>query len=601
MNRPLLVLVALALLVSPLAAGCLDASRSGASATSAPRGATNGSASVTGFVETHGYLTVRDGTQLAYDLILPGDGSGHYPLLLTYDGYDAGSVFDTGYRPVYLGDGYALMGLNVRGTGCSGGTFDFFAPVQGLDGYDAIEWAANQTWSDGNIGMIGKSYPGITQLFVAETQPPHLKAAAPGHVYGDIYRDVVYPGGIYNYAFAGLWSFIAQPEPGYASGLQQSQNDPICAQNIAQHTATNLPTNPFVQAPQHQFDDALIKERSPFYNASKINVPLYMFQSWQDEQVGVRGVDVVENLHTDYWLTLSNGDHGMYRTPTSLGRLHKFFDHFLKGADNGWQNEPRVQVWFDSGANGTRSPGWVRNYTAWPITDVQPLTLYLREGARLSTDAPTGAEASDAYLYPSGSRSNGAGYGELVPVDGNKPPTDGIQTPAPTRAIYTSDPFTADTVAMGPSNLTFWASSTAVDTDFQVVVSEVANGHETYVQKGWLRASHRALDGARSSTYRPFQSHTQSDLLSPGEATQFSMEIFPMGQAFRAGTQLRISIETPTVLPELWGMAILPLPAVNSVMHDAQHVSSLTLPVLAGERADIPEPACGSLIRQSCS
>lgn len=547
-----------------------------------------------------GYVQARDGTMLAYNLTLPGDGSGTYPLLFTYDGYDAGSVTDPRYVAEYVPKGYAMLGVNVRGTGCSGGTFNFFEPVQGLDGYDVIEWAAAQPWSNGKVGMIGKSYPGITQLFTAATQPPHLVAAAPGHVYGDIYRDVVYPGGIFNYAFAGLWSFVAQPAPGYAAAPARSQSDPLCAQNVAAHTVANAQYNPFIQAQQHMFDDALIKERSPLYLVDKINVPLYLFQSWQDEQVGVRGVDIAENLKTDYWLTLSNGDHAMYRTNQSLARLERFFDHFMKGVDNGFQNEPRVTIWWDAGANGTRAPAWTRAYPSWPVTNVQPIELYLGAGGKLTSTAPAGTQLPDAYAYPAGTTSNGAGYGY------SNAQTQGItdqarKTPTPTRLTYVSDALADDIVVLGNGNFTFWAASTAADTDFQVTVSEVRpDGKDVMVQHGWLRASHRDLDGAKSSAYRPYQSHTGLDPLTPGEATELNVEIFPVGHAFRAGSKIRVDIEAPTAIAELWGFVGLPVPAVNVVYHDAAHPSMLRLPILAGEHPDVPLPACGSLIRQSC-
>jgi putative CocE/NonD family hydrolase len=561
-------------------------------------------ATTLGMTEHKGYVTVRDGTQLAYDLKLPGDGSGRYPLLFTYDGYDAGSNADPAYAAEYLPKGYALLGVNVRGTGCSGGTFDFFAPVQGFDGYDVIQWAAGQPWSDGNVGMIGKSYPGITQLFVAATQPPHLKAIAPGHVYGDIYRDVAYPGGIFNYAFAGLWSFVAQPEPGYAAALQSQ--DPQCDQNVLQHTATNAPYNAFLQAQEHPFDDALIKERSPYYVADRIQVPTFLFQSWQDEQVGVRGVDVVEKLHAPYWLTLSNGDHGMYRTPTDLARLERFFDHFLKGADNGWESEPRVLVWWDARTD-TRAPSWTTSYDAWPVTNVSPATFWLDAGGALSTTAPTAAsELPDAYAYPTGTTSNGAGYGETCPTaslcDPQWPATNLTRaTPAPTRVTYESAPLADDLVVLGAGNFTFWAASTAADTDFQVTLSEVRpDGKDVFVQNGWLRASHRDLDGARSSEYRPFQSHTQLDPLTPGTPTEMSLEIFPVGQVFHQGSRLRVDIEAPTTTPQLWGFAALPVPSLDLVYHDANHPSRLVLPTLPGEHPLSPLPACGVLIRQSC-
>ena len=119
--------------------------------------------------------------------------------------------------------GYAQIGVSIRGTSCSSGSFDFFEHAQAQDGVDVIKWIAAQPWSNGKVGMIGKSFPGITQLFVAEAcagDPEcsaHLVTIAPGHHYGDAYRDVAYPGGIFNYSFALLWSFISQPEPGEAN------------------------------------------------------------------------------------------------------------------------------------------------------------------------------------------------------------------------------------------------------------------------------------------------------------------------------------------------------------------------------------------------
>lgn len=541
-----------------------------------------------------GYLTTRDGTQLAWNAVVPGDGTGSYPTLLTYDGYDAGTNVDAGYVARYVPQGYALVGVSIRGTGCSGGTFDFFEPVQGLDGYDAVEWAASQSWSNGKVGMIGKSYPGITQLFTAAERPPHLVAAAPGHMYGDIYRDVVYPGGIFNYAFAGLWSFIAQPEPGYAAAFEESTaGDETCARNMLEHTATNARWNPFLQAQEHMFDDDLIRERSPYYIVDKIEVPLYLVQSWQDEQVGVRGMNIIERLNAPYWITLSNGDHGMYRTNTSLAALDRFFGHYLKGEDNGWESTPRVSVWWESGAAGVRAPSWTTTYDAFP-SDQTPLALTLSEGGVLggpSTGLP------DAYVYPAGSTSNGAGYGQ-GPAD---PPTDRLRTPAPTRVLYTTPALVEDAVVLGPANLTLWLASTAPDTDVQVVLNEVRpDGKTVYVQKGWLRASHRALDGERSTTFEPVHPHQSLDVLTPGEPTRLDIAFYTFGHAFRAGSRIQLVVEAPNNIPELWGFVNEPVPALNLVYHDADHPSSLLLPLLTGVTVPTPLPTCGSLIRQSC-
>lgn len=590
--------VALACVVVALLAGCASSDPAAPAGEEAP--SPDGGARIEGQTRTSGYLQVRDGTLLAYDLVLPGDGSGRYPTLFEYSGYAPGEAVDAGYAERFVPKGYALIGVNVRGTGCSGGAFDLFEPVQALDGYDAIEWMAAQPWSDGKVGMIGKSYPGITQLFVAAQRPPHLVAAAPGHVFGDIYRDVAYPGGIFNYAFVGLWSFVAQPLPGLqaAGASVAGERDATCARHVAERAPDNAREHAFLQAAQHRFDDELIRERSPLYVADKIQVPLYLQQSWQDEQVGVRGVDVVERLRSPWWLTLSNGDHAMYRDEGSLARLERVLDRYLKGVDNGWDAEPRVTVGFDAGQTGSREPAWTRTYDAWPLPEaaVEALTLHLREGGALTTEPPGAGEPGDRYVHPGGSTSNGAGYG-YVPG----PPTDRVAPPAPLVVAYTTAPLAEDVVVLGTGNFTFWASSTAADTDFEVRLSEVRpDGKVVHVQKGWLRASHRALDPDRSGPFKPVHLHASEALLTPGEPVELSIELLAMGHAFRAGSAIRVEVSSPGTLPELWAFVTVPVPAVNEVLHDAQRPSRLVLPVLPGERADTPLPACGSLIRQSC-
>ena len=146
-------------------------------------------------VHERGYLTTRDGTQLRYDVIRP-DGPGPFPTLLNYEGYAAGSDATDGgvsaFSDRILQRGYALIGVSVRGTGCSQGKFDPFDVTMGTDGYDAIEWIAKQRWSNGHVGMIGVSFGGITQLVPAADRPPHLDAIAPSSATSDLYRDVAY-------------------------------------------------------------------------------------------------------------------------------------------------------------------------------------------------------------------------------------------------------------------------------------------------------------------------------------------------------------------------------------------------------------------------
>lgn len=587
--RPRLRAALLAALVL-LAPGCITAEDGDVEPAAAP---------VEGQTRLHGYLETRDGTLLAYDAVVPGDASGKWPALLTYDGYAAGSSVDAGYVERYVPQGYAVVGVSIRGTGCSGGAFDFFEPRQAQDGYDAVEWVANQSWSDGKVAMVGKSMPGISQLFVAAERPPHLVAAAPGHVYADIYRDVAYPGGVFNYAFAGLWSFVAQPEPGTKAAAQSiAARDETCARHVAARQADNARLHPFLQAQQHPLDDAFTRARSPLWVADRIDVPLFFVQSWQDEQVGVRGVGVVERLHVPWFLTVTNGDHGMYRTDASLDRLDRFFARYVKGIDNGFDAEPRVLVWWDAGADGERGPSWTTTLDAWPPSNVTAVELHLRAGGKLAPEPAAGPEAPDRYAYPAGTTSNGAGYGYPWPAAQT---TDKLAPPAPTSLVYETDALERDLVVLGAANLTLHLASTATDTDVQATVSEVRpDGKVVFVQKGWLRASHRALDPGNSTPFRPYHPHDAARPLSPGETVEMSVEVLPFGHAFRAGSRLQVAIEAPQVPPELWGFTPAPLPAVNAVLHDAEHDSLLRLSVLPGVAAPTPLPECGALIRQSC-
>lgn len=562
-------------------------------------------AQAAGRITETGYINLPDGVSLKYTAVYPDDGLTH-PTLMEYSGYNPGSVPDQPYIDRYIPKGYAFIGVNIRGTGCSGGTFDFFEPQQGRDGAFVIDnFISTRPWSNGDVGMIGKSYPGITQLFVAEQRPTHLKAIAPGHFYGDIFRDVAFPGGIFNYSFAALWSFIVQPGDGYQSAARAiAGGDSICAANVAQHTATNARYNAFIQAQEHPYDDALTKERSPETMVDQINVPVYTAISWQDEQVGPREAEMLSKLQTPYWAILTNGDHGMYRTQASLARIDEFFDHFLKGADNGFSSTstnpyPPITYWWESGRGGVRAPGWTTSGQSFP----PPATakrLFLGSGGKLIDSAETAA-LPDAYVYPAGSQSIANPYYASTSF-----PSQYVwaKKPAPGTALsYTTDAFNDDTALIGTASVDLSFASSAPDTDLEVTLTEIRpDGQEEYIQKGWLRASHRKEDPAKSTELRPYQTHAKQDsaLLVPGQVTPLRVEIFPFGHIIRKGSKVRLWIEAPNAVPELWGMTFLPTAATNFVYHDTITPSSLVLPVVSGVSVPFGYADCGKVIRQPC-
>ncbi len=559
-----------------------------------------------------GYLTVRDGVQLAFEVVRPADQQTH-PTLLTYDGYDAGRNPDSSYAARYLPRGYAFVGLSVRGTGCSGGVFDFFQPSEGPDGFEMVEWIARQTWSNGNVGMIGKSYPGITQLFVAETQPPHLSAITPGHYFADAYRDIGFPGGILNYGFASLWSFIAQPSYGFLDNQNAvAARDQTCLRNLDKH-ARNARTNPFVQALEHPYDEPLLDNRSPDPDFDRIEVPVYVALSWQDEQLGSRqthSLQKFEELGIDYRAVLSNGDHSMYRKAAQMEQLDRFLEAHVEGRDvlrdkttrEAYLAEPPVSVYWEQGGG---QPRWRTTLPSWG-DQAEPQSLYMESGEKLSAQPPSAATATpDEYAHSAaGSQGIGnAAYGHAsLP---NNYMWDDVVPPRGAALSYTSEPFAEDTGMLGSASADLWITATAPNVDLQVTLTEIRpDGQEVFVQQGWLRAKQRAIDPHGSTALLPLQTHTIEDVqpLSPTEPSLARVEIFPFGHVFRSGSRLRLWIEAPTTLPQLWAFALDPTPARVGLYHDAAHPSRLVLPVAdieipAGAK---PQPACGQPLRQPC-
>jgi len=626
----------------------------------------------------YGYIPMSDGVTLKYQVLLPDPdrwGDGPYQMVMDYSGYIPAQTIYDGLRDRFRESGYAVVGLNIRGSHCSGGYFDYFEPRQSLDGKEAIEYLTGYAPADvytkepvpqalqGKLGnklaMVGKSYPGITQLFVAAQQPKGLAAIVPGHVFGDLYRDVPFPGGILNATFAGAWSGQRAAETMYSGWAwwAANQSDTRCAENQVGHIP-NTPFNPFVQALYNQFDGPLFWERSPWYWADKIDVPTLLVESWQDEQVGSRATHLIERFRPGLpWKFLAaNGDHGEYYGEQMLPHIWRFLEYTLRGSDfvpgnfhevrgyeggarNDWiaamnfpsataeeyWAEDRVIINFENGARGDRAAAWTETFSTWPPAETTPDRYTMRADGSLSTQPHPDAvpairnEAANArlagaidYVYaPYAGTQERGGQGVGVPVR----PVDAVprsvtpgdwtrKPPQGTFARFTTEALTEDKMMAGTGSVDLYVSSTAPDTDIEVTLTEVRpDGQEVFVQKGWLRASHRLEDPRYSTELRPFQSHKLGDSapLIPGHPTLTRVEIFPFAHMFRAGSKIRVWVNAPNILPDLWGFAALPTTAVNTIYTSSFYPSSIALPVIAGRSARVAEyPACGSLRNQPC-
>lgn len=149
-------------------------------------------------------IPMSDGVVLNAEVHRP-DAPGRFPVLVTMTPYNGGSGIIGGANDYFVQRDYVHVVVGVRGTGSSQGTWDDLGPREQRDGYELVEWAAVQPWSDGKVGMYGTSYLAITQIFTAALQPPHLKAIFPILPMGDAYRDMVFPGGQNNVGFIPFW------------------------------------------------------------------------------------------------------------------------------------------------------------------------------------------------------------------------------------------------------------------------------------------------------------------------------------------------------------------------------------------------------------
>jgi uncharacterized protein len=565
-------------------------------------------AAVAAPVEKQGYIPMADGTQLEYTVDLPA-GTGQFPVAMVYDGYCEGPggtrCNEPTHGPALLAARYAVLGVSIRGTSCSTGTFEAFTSQEWRDGAAAVEWAARQPWSNGHLGMFGDSFPGITQVGVAGLRPPHLDAIAPFQVVTDLYRDAGYPGGIANTGFGAFWGGVDQPNNSYRSGLQQAvgTGDVGCARAQLTHAAAEPTQNIGLEGLQHPFHDAFWQDRMPGADAARIDIPVFGCVSWQDDETSSRGASYLSELDPRRtWVVGTNGYHAMcaLHAPRITDELVAFFDRFVKGESNDFERTPHVQVWHEATTDsaGNDVPSWITSFGSYASMPVRPLTLYLRSGGALSRTRPTGEGQPDGYAYPGPSLGNEDGV-----IAGQHDVLWKAPEPPGASVAYTTPPLTRDAEFFGSGSADLWLSSTAPDTDLQITLSEVRpDGQEVYVARGWLRASHRALDPKRSTALAPFHTDQRADARSlvPGRPTRMRVQLWPFDHVFRKGSSVRLWIDAPTGETGGWSLDFIKTPAINRVYADARHPSAIALGHLAGGHAEAPLPACDTLLNQPC-
>jgi hypothetical protein len=611
----------------------------------------------------YGYLRTRDGTQLAIDVRLPA-GPGPYATVVEYSGYGyadpAGA--QSGVAPILTLLGYAVVDVNMRGTGCSGGAFDYFERLQSLDGYDAVETVARQPWVRGHrVGMIGISYGGISQLFVAATDPPHLDAIAPLSVI-DSTVTTLYPGGILNTGFALSWgrdrvhdALPASPSGGQPWALKRIRGgDATCRANQAMHgEATNLIGK--IRANEH-YVPSVADPLDPVAFVKRIHVPVYLACQFEDEQTGAHCPDLLQHLTGTrrVWATFTNGTHTDSLDPATFNRWYDFLQLFVAhrkpalpaaiataapfiyqsvmgvsgvalppdpiqtqtstyaAARTAFQRLARVRVLFDNGAGGP-APGvpgaaFEHAFAGYPAPGTRARAWYLAGGGTLAGAAPSHAGA-DRFTWRPGARpqtnftgrDNGdpGGLWNAVPVYRWEP------NPAGTSAGYVTAPLSANTVVFGGGAVRLWIKAGAPSVDLQATITEVRpDGRETYVQSGWLRANERALDARASTPLAPVLSLRAADVapLPRGQFTQVTIPLYVEGHVYRRGSRIRVTVSAPGGDQPVWAFGET-RPAGSTrvtIAHSRAMPSRLLLPVVGGVPVPAGLPPCPGLRGEPC-
>ncbi|MCU1448376.1 MAG: peptidase [Acidimicrobiales bacterium] len=626
----------------------------------------------------YGYLTTRDGTKLAIDVHPPSDVSGALPTgylppppspgpsptLIEYSGYGyanpAGPT--NGISVIANIMGFTVVDVNMRGTGCSGGAFDFFEPLQNLDGYDVIETVARQPWVAHNkVGMMGISYGGISQLFTAQLQPPSLAAISPLSLI-DATQTTLYPGGVLNTGFAVDWAKErakeaqpAGPKSGQAWAYKRVQEgDQTCKDNQVLHAeAADLLGK--IRENNH-YKPAVADPLAPVTFVDKIKVPTFVACQFEDEQTGGHCPTLAEHMTgtTRRWFTFTNGAHVDSLDPETYNRWYDFLQLYVaqqapamnsaqvqstaplvyqsamgidgvtlpadpiqreptyQGALSAFEKLQPVRILFDNGAGGSNPgepyPGFEQSFASFPIPGTTGRSWYLAGGGALA-DMPAADAGADSFTWDAHARPLTNFKGDTAGGPGGlwtaTPPYKWLAPPAGSGVSYRTSPLSANTTVVGAGALRAWIRSSKPNLDLQATITEVRpDGKEVFVQDGWLRANERKLDARKSTPLEPALSLRARDVqpLPRERFVEVTIPLYYQGHAYRAGSRIRVTITAPNGDQPIWafGEAQPKGNATVAIARSKRMPSSLTLPVVPGVNVPTGLPPCPGLRAEPC-
>ena len=556
-------------------------------------------------------IEMRDGVVLRANVDRP-DAPGRFPVLVVQTPYNKDGLVNIalgGQFEYFARRGYAVVTVDVRGTGSSGGSWDSFGEAEQADGPEVVEWAAAQPWSTGKVGLMGPSYMALNQLQTAARRPPHLEAIFPIVPIGDGYRDITFSGGSPNVAFMPFWLGLVAvgsvtPTPAADDPLQT-----LTALLSHLGGAVNFSVASVADAViggQITYDGPFWKTRSPLEVVDRIRVPTFVTGGLHD--LFQRGEPLIyERLkqHVPARLLMGPWDHlegslGDGLPADGIPELNqialRWFDRWLHGMKTRVGRIPKVTQYVYGRERYVTQPDW-------PDPRLKPVRRFLRGGARLSADGPSGAEEPQTVVQnPLTGLCTFSTAQWTTGLAGGIPCTTDTRDDENDAARYVTKPLKRKLGLSGPILANLWVETSAADAVLTVRVKDVApNGEVTELTSGWLTASMRAVDLERSRLVpvgggplttetkrarllQPWHPFTEDSLLRvrAGEPVQMPIEVFPTRATLKPGHRLKITVaggDFPHQLPPL-PTALGSLLGRVKILTEPAHRSFVELPGL---------------------
>jgi uncharacterized protein len=582
-------------------------------------------------------VPMRDGVHLATDIYLPAkDGArpeAKFPAILERTPYNKNL---SERRAAYYAErGYVYVGQDTRGRFGSEGVWHMMTDDVD-DGHDTAAWLVAQPWSNGHFGMVGTSYPGGTQHALAESGAPGLTALLPVDAVSNAGYFGMRNGGAFELRFMNWIFTIGAPEgsreardPGTKAALEDAGKQ---VQQYLLALPLRKGTTPLKLAPE--YEDWLVYamghgendqawKRPGFDVVDEMNryadVPVYLIGGWYDSwalQTTMTYMALAKSKHGPIKVILGPWIHGQHMMH-SQGQVEfgssaaldsdafhmRWFDHWLKGADNGVEREAPVKIFVMGGGSEEKTPdgkhmhgGVWRDEQEWPLARTRWTPYYLHGDGSLSTSEPEEDKSSTAYDFdpanpvPTIGGNTSSGSGMLLQGAWDQRCSEAVwnchdSLPLSARkdvVVFMTPPLEQDLEVTGPIDVKLWGSSSAPDTDFTAKLIDVhppnhdfAGGIDMNLEDGIVRARFR-------------DSLEHAELMKPGTIYPFTIHLYPTSNVFKKGHRIRVDISSsnfprfdvnPNTGEPLNANRRVAI-ATNTIYHDRDHPSAIILPVI---------------------